>query len=298
MKHKYKILFPIAVFIVFITGSCEIYNPAEPIPSYIHIQKIDLAASTGQGTSSSKITDAWLYVDDQLIGCFELPATIPVLYEGVHDVKVRPGIKVDGIATNRAPYPFFNIVEQAVDLQKATVSYLHVTTTYTTQSVFTFMSDFESTGVTIDTTTGKTDNPFQILYSATPSPDIFEGTHSSIAYTDPIKSRFECETVTPLSLPGGGAPVFLEFNYKCNYQFTVSIYGFDTYGTFYGQSPVINLNPSPNWNKIYVYLTPTISTSAASGATTYKVAWGMLNNTGVSGATFSMDNIKVINNPF
>jgi len=54
----------------------HLINPAEPIPSYIHIDKIDLTTDySSQGTSSNKITDAWIYVDNELIGAFEMPVT-------------------------------------------------------------------------------------------------------------------------------------------------------------------------------------------------------------------------------
>jgi hypothetical protein len=299
MRYNYKLLVPIGLFIILITSSCELYNPTEPIPSYIHIQKIGLTIidttttpGTGQGSKSSKISDAWVYIDDQLIGCFELPVTFPVLYEGKHKVKIRAGIKVDGIATNRSPYPFYNSVDQDVDLQKGIITTLSPTVTYTSTAKFTFLTDFESIGVTIDTTPGRSDSTFQILYSATPDPNIFEGTHSAIAFVDAIRTRFECETVTPFILPKGGAPVFLEFNYKCNYEFTVSIYAYGTATS--SQFAVLHFNPSENWNKTYVYLTPVVS--GASTALNYKIAWGMINNTGVPSAYLSLDNIKVINN--
>ena len=60
-----------------------------------------------QGSNFKAITDAWVYVDDGLIGAFELPATIPVLAEGKHKLEIRPGIKLNGISSTRAPYPFY-----------------------------------------------------------------------------------------------------------------------------------------------------------------------------------------------
>ena len=78
----------LSVFCVAIFSSCEIYNPAEPIPAYIHIDKITLAknysgfpnSSTGdEGSLSNKITDAWVYIDEQLIGCFVSSILIPLL---------------------------------------------------------------------------------------------------------------------------------------------------------------------------------------------------------------------------
>ncbi len=86
------------------------------------------------------------------------------------------------------------------------------------------------------------------------------------------------------------APVFLEFNYKCNHQFTVSIiaYGSSTFNQF----TVLHLNPSPNWNKAYLYLTPAVS--GAYTAINYKVAWGMINSSGSDSAAMVIDNIKLI----
>jgi len=43
-------------------------NKEEPIPAYIHIDKIDLKTNYSiQGSNSHKIIDAWIYVDDQLL---------------------------------------------------------------------------------------------------------------------------------------------------------------------------------------------------------------------------------------
>ncbi|MGZ3836739.1 MAG: hypothetical protein ACXVPU_03245 [Bacteroidia bacterium] len=291
MKYNYKLLVLFAFFIVAIISSCELYNPAEPIPAYIHIQKIDLTTTPSQGTNSNKICDAWVYIDEQIVGCFELPCTFPVLFEGKHHIRIKAGIKVNGIATNRAPYPFYNFFEQDIDLEKGKVLTLTPTTTYTSTTNFTFMQDFESTGTTIDTTPNTSDTNLQVVYSPAPGPTVFEGTHAGAAFLDATHTRFECETVTPLVLPKGGAPVFLEFNYKCNYQFTISLYAFGSGGT--GQFLVLHFNPSTDWNKTYVYLSPTVS--GAYTADNYKLAWGIINATGESNIALYMDNIKIIN---
>ena len=66
----------ISLFALIFMSSCELYNPAEPTPAYIHIDKFILnTAYLTEGSNSHKITDAWVYIDDQLLGCFELPAT-------------------------------------------------------------------------------------------------------------------------------------------------------------------------------------------------------------------------------
>lgn len=289
MKRIYKLLlfFTILSSLLFIT-SCELYNPAEPIPAYLHIQKIDLTTDySTQGTNSSKIADAWVYVDEQLIGCFELPATFPVISEGVHHVKIKPGIKVNGISANRAPYPFYNSYEQDIDFQPGKTITVSPTTTYISATNFTFMQDFEGVGVTITPTTNS-DTTLQELIS--PDPNVFEGSKCGIAYLDASRVFFECATVAKYTLPKSGAPVFLEFNYKCNYIFTVSVIAYGTASS--AQFTALNLNPSSNWNKAYIYLTPNVS--GASTAVNYKIAWGMLNSSAVDSAVMLLDNIKLI----
>jgi hypothetical protein len=49
---------------------------------------VSLNTSASEGSASHKITDAWVYVDDQLVGVWEVPSKIPALEAGEHTVKV------------------------------------------------------------------------------------------------------------------------------------------------------------------------------------------------------------------
>ncbi len=283
--HKFFISF--AVFSTVLFSSCELYNPAEPTPAYIHIQNFTLTTNALQGSNSHKITDAWVYVDDQIIGCFELPVTFPVISEGSHKVKIVPGIKVNGIAANRAQYPFYTSFEQVVDFQVGKTITLSPNVTYKSSATFEFMCDFETVGLTIDTT-NYSDSALQIL--SLPDPNVFEGSKSAIGYTDPTRFRFECATIDAFELPKGGSPVFLEFNYKCNFVLVVSVIAQGT--SSIQQFPALYLNPTNGWNKAYVYLTPTVS--GAFSADDYKIVWGMSNTIGQDSAAILLDNIKLI----
>lgn len=286
MKTTYKFLLPIAVLATSLFSSCELYNPAEPVPAYIHIEKFTLTTTyLTEGTNSHKITDAWVYVDDQIIGCFELPATFPVISEGTHKVKIIPGIKVNGIAANRGQYPFYTSYEQDVDFQVGKIITLSPAVTYKAGTDFVFLQDFETAGTTL-AITSQSDTTIEI-HTGT---DVFEGTKCLAGYVDPTRFRFECATVSAFDLPKGGAPVFLEFNYKCNYVVVVSVIAQGT--TSINQFSALNLNPSENWNKAYVYLTPTVS--GAYTATDYKIVWGIHNSFGVDSAAVLIDNIKLI----
>ena len=67
--------------ILFITAtSCEKFSGDQTIPAYLGIDSIYLSTDyNSEGTASQRITDAWVYVDDEFLGAFELPARLPVL---------------------------------------------------------------------------------------------------------------------------------------------------------------------------------------------------------------------------
>lgn len=289
MKHTYKLFIFWGLSICVLLSSCELYNPTEPIPAYIHIEKIDLttAINGSQGSNSQKIADAWVYVDDKLQGCYELPVTFPVLQEGTHKVTIRAGIKINGIAATRTAYPFYESYTQFIDFQKGTTINLTPTITYKTNTNFDFLESFENVGLLIDTT-ANSDTTLQKISS--PAENVFEGSYSGITYLDgTTHTFFEFATINTYALPKN-FDVYLEFNYKCNYPFTVSMYASGTASTV--QLSVLHFNPSSSWNKAYVFLTPAIN--SALNATNYKIAWGAVNNTGADSAAFLFDNIKLV----
>ena len=98
-----KILF--GSFLLGCFSGCSVFDPAEEIPSYLHIDAMTLTATGNQGSSTSDITDAWVFMDGQLLGGFELPCTIPILAEGAHNFIIRGGVKMNGLSSTRAIYP-------------------------------------------------------------------------------------------------------------------------------------------------------------------------------------------------
>ncbi len=88
--------------------SCYKFDGDQTIPAYLKIDTVLLKTYyPEQGSNSNAIKDVWVYVNDQQIGAFELPAMFPVLAMGNQKLEIRPGIKVNGISSTRAPYPFY-----------------------------------------------------------------------------------------------------------------------------------------------------------------------------------------------
>jgi hypothetical protein len=102
------VLFACAVFL----GSCNAFDEEEDIPAYIKIDHIDLEHED----PALGISDAWVYVNNNLLGVFELPAEVPVLETGKQLVTIRPGIKVNALGGTRTYYPFYTSFIDSVEL--------------------------------------------------------------------------------------------------------------------------------------------------------------------------------------
>ena len=88
MYIKRTILFLIMICIL----SCNKEESTE-VPSYLKIDNILL-----DDNSTHNITDAWIYIDDNLQGVYELPAHFPLLVTGKHKLRIKAGIKENGIS--------------------------------------------------------------------------------------------------------------------------------------------------------------------------------------------------------
>lgn len=279
-------LFLFAVVIIVSVNSCDIINPDEPIPSYIHIDQFTLTTSSEQGSNSSKISDAWVYVDDQLVGAFELPATFPLLFEGNHNVIIKPGIKINGIAGTRAIYPFYTFYSSNVNLIPDSIITINPDITYNAVTVFEWKEAFEDGGITIENT------PFSdtTMEKTSDSYYVFEGNYSGIVHIDENNSLYEGRSINNYELPLGDSPVFLEMNYKTDNEIYLGLYA----NSSSQNKPVgiLYLNKSDTWNKIYINLKNAINSNPE--ATEFQVFFHIAKASDISNAVILFDNIKLV----
>jgi hypothetical protein len=292
MIHRRILLaFPVLFlsFFLLVQTSCEKFSGDQTIPAYISIDSIFLKITdiNLEGTASHNITDAWVYVDDNLVGTFQLPARFPVLKKGSHTISVYPGIKRNGIASTRITYPFYNSITRQVNLVPDSLfSSGILSTTYMSTTKFAWKEAFEDVSVSLDTT-----KQSMVNLNKTPvgSPLAFEGT-SGIIQLDPVKNFFEVVTHNYYSIPASS--VFLEMNFNTNTSFQVGVIIYTTDYIIY-QSPVLNLAPTNDrWKKIYIDLTTTLNTYINS--TKYRVYFGGYKDSTVTNATVLVDNFKVV----
>ena len=267
--------------------SCNIINPSEPVPAYIHIDSVSFASidPLHQGSSSHKITDAWVYVDGSIIGTFELPATFPVLYTGSHKITIRPGILINGIAATRTDYPFYTGFDTVVNFQSEKTNTIFPHSTYLTfpLAFCSQLEDFDQSGTTLVKASNSDTTINQVL-----DPFCFEGQSGKVTL-DATHTFFECATKDSFPLPVS-LPVYMELDFRSDNEFTV---GLITYALSHVYvDDIVTFKASDHWKKEYVNLGPT----AHSTATTYgyKIFIKATKSSSLTTATLYFDNIKVI----
>lgn len=276
--------------------SCE-KGSVEDIPSYIKIDRIKLAVSDGQGTSSQKITDAWVFVDEELIGAFELRdtvpyLTIPILKAGKHKLKIYPGIKMNGIAATRVPYAFYSPIENTVNLVRDSVLNVGIPTVrYSNRTIFAWMEDFEQVSLSIDSTDRslfkiqRTSDP-QLIFNQPGDNNKFSG----LVIVSSDSAIFECVSHEEFVLPKNGSDIFLELNYKTNNAVTVGLFVNTSSQTI--QEPMLVLNRNLEWKKIYINLTSSVNMH--QDANSFRVFLGIVKESDVPEARLLIDNIKLV----
>lgn len=279
----------IPVFIVllfsFFLHSCEIINPGEEVPSYIRVESISLVTDTvTQGSSANKITDTWLYVDDQPRGVYEMPVSIPVLAEGTHPISVRAGVIVNGIASTRVYYPFYTFYNDTVNLTRGSITTISPVVHYYSGTIFALDESFNGPGYDI-ITTAVSDTNYYIVNDAAHD---FEGACGA-AYLNASHPVFECTSNDSLQLPLDN-PVYMELNYKSNTDFSIGLYAITLQQTF--NIFVLNIRATSEWKKIYIDLTDDLT--IYSDVIGFKPYIHLERNSDVGDAQIYFDNIKVV----
>lgn len=275
--------------------SCERLDKEEPVPAYIKIEKIMLRvkADGSEGTASEKITDAWVYVDDQLQGVYELPCKFPVLNTGSKKITIRAGILQNGIKATRTWYPFFNFYDTTFTLEPEKVHTISPRVSYLSNTVFHLIEDFDGIGLDLEKSNGS-DNE---LYSESSPELVFEGPNSGKTTILPGTVITEVVTSKEYVLPRPDKPVYLELNYRISQAFNVGVYAL-TPSTVQQQrtmilNPTIDENGNFFWNKIYIDLSSTLAPFIT--ANSFKIYMGAITDSSSSAQPlFLFDNLKLV----
>lgn len=275
--YKYLIL------LLFIY-SCDIINPEEPIPSYIEISNFDLNTNHNQGSNSENIQDVWVYLNDNLQGIYETPATFPVIQEGFHKIELKAGIKRNGISASRSYYPFYtSYILDSIQLTTDSIISITPDITYNISTI-PFIEDFENTGINL-TSSGNSDT------TIITKNDIMslEGNYG-LAQLNENQNIFECSTYENFVF-SNSQNVYIELDYKSDVQFAVGLYINTPLEII--QEPFIYINPKESWNKIYIDLSQQIN--LYSNAISFNI-WIGFTSAEQKIKNLLIDNFKVVYN--
>ena len=266
------------LLILLVFASCQ-KEDAVGIPAYIKIENIYL----GENDSNSTITDAWVYVNGQLQGVYELPAKFPVLEEGNANIKVYAGIKNNGIASDRVIYPFYSsdTTNKVLTINASTEIYPTVNIKENIDGQF---DDFDN-GYSFNS-----DTCFKVL-SGGPY-----GKYGSLSLSDSdsiliTEINYQDFPLSFENVPQQGSPTYLELDYKSNTTFLLGMY-INSPNSPTIEKGLLWINPKEEWNKIYIDLTQTVS--EAIGAETFSIFIKMQRDSNLDENKLDFDNIRII----
>jgi len=263
--------------------------------SWLKIDSINLTTNTTtEGENSHNITDAWVYMDNQPIGVWEIPCEIPILTEGKHSFTVHAGIKSNGINASRIKYPFYKSDDFDLTLVEGeTVSYTP-TVSYKSNKIITGREDFEDTGIILNPNIELDTSKIKII-SITDFPEIVKYGNNcgqmTLSQNDTIIQVF-----TNLNLELEKGETFMEIDYLNTNSFAIALNSVSASSGNSNNDPFIMIPAQDDadlkWKKIYLNLTTYItSVDQAIGFDFYIVAALDANKTNTN---VYLDNIKIV----
>ena len=276
-----------SVFILMLT-SCTKNNPD---PSWLEVNEWTLLQNANSqyptGELTHNFTDAWVLIDDKIIGVFEVPFKIPILRSGKVNIKIIPAIRNNGIAATKKIYPFVERYEINTELVQNETVIINPTTQYVNVTKF-WLEDFEDASLKIQ---NDPNSAASILKGNDPS-ILSWGNYYGIINLTPTDSSWVGYT-DDMYLPKG-EEVYLEMDYYNTKSLITGVLAISPSGVFNNTNVMLNLQDpaTVKWKKIYIDLREIISNSA-SGAY-FKQSFEAQIGYDLSEGFIILDNIKVV----
>ncbi len=284
---KTKLTFFFGIVLVILT-SCVKNNPK---PTWIKIEKWQLEAnpllSGAEGELNHNFSEAWVYVDNKIVGVFELPIKFPLLLEGEKEIVIFPAIKNNGISSSKKIYPFVESYKVTLNLVKGETINVTPVTRYKSITQFVFVEDFESASTKFTTDPNSNAQLNQIPHTDAGKTGYCG--HVALNQTDSIWTGV---THDVMQLPRQGAEVYFEIEYKNSNDVLTGVLAINSVSV--ATHPYIRLNKQTNpvWKKMYIDLKEIVSFSTE--ADYFEQFLQMVIDPSATSSDVYIDNIKVI----
>jgi hypothetical protein len=286
------------MLMLIVLSACKRSDLEAKIPAYLSIPDFDLETNyTTEGSAHSKFTTAWVFYNNEAIGAFEVPCTIPIIpVEGEASLLIYPGVSMNGIDATRSIYVPCAPYESNVTLTELDTFYANPQTTlnpntqYYDAATVIIVEDFDGSGINLEPTTGS-DTSVIIVNDPANTFD-FPGEdngNSGLLTVTNDSAKVEIKSSDSYTLPRG-KDVYVEMTYKSNNSLVVGVIANETVAV--ARSTVLLKSTDNEWNKIYINLIGEIGLS--NQGTSFNLLMGTLKDDGVDTAKIYLDNLKLV----
>lgn len=278
------------ILVGFLFSSCLKNNPD---PSWLEVNTWTLEANTSAamnpGELTHNFTDAWVYVNDKIVGVFEVPFKIPLLLEGNVNIKIYPAIKNNGISATKKLFPFTEVYEVNAELVQNQTLTLNPKTRYYSWTKF-WIEDFEDASMQIE----NDPNSLTQITSANDASILKYGNYYGHVTLTPTDSVWIAYTTEHLVLPKGGKEVYLEIDYYNTNSVTTGVLAISPTEVKPNQNIKLNKQDSSTikWKKIYIDIKEIVS--YYTDAAYYQMSFQAYIEAGLGTGEICIDNIKVV----
>jgi hypothetical protein len=274
----------LVTLLIFLITSCKKHGPADAAFFIKTTTPLVITKKSTEGSGSNKITDLFLYVNGQYQGAYPVGNLMPIVTKGQPvRINVFAGIKNNGIGETRIAWNFYQYlqIDTLVESGKTIERPFHFN--YNQDVKFDWIEDFDNPTATTIINSAISNSAYQIAGVA----DSYEGRSLKLeidANSNGIVAQVESSGAH--ALPAGSSNVYLELDYKSNQVFEVGLFGGPEL------KAALMVNPSANWNKIYIQLSNAVSNAPVYD--TYKVYFKVLKTAENNNPKLFLDNIKLI----
>lgn len=271
-------------------SSCIKNNPT---PTWLEIKpwKIQENGTNTEGDlTSSAFTDAYVIIDNKIIGFFELPIKLPILQTGELSIEIYPAIRNNGISATKKVYPFCKAHKEKKQFGPGNEISINPITSYSTETNF-WIEDFEVASSKLQTST---DYPANVLSLSSDNSVVKYGNQCAKIQLTQKDSIWVGKTLSNLNLPKG-KDVYLEIDYKNELNVLTGILSYSSMNGF-KSNPNIQLNAQSfdhmQWKKIYIDLKEIVSYSV--NATLFEPYFRIELPESKKQGTVYLDNLKIV----
>lgn len=234
---------------------CGISDNEAPIPFYLDLQSPSVKSPSDPINDTHKITEAWVFVDNQIIGLFPLPAKVPVVFsDNEVEITILAGIRNNGMNDTPVFYPFYKSIATKIKPVANELINIPLNFEYVNTAKLSINESFEDGNIfSVDL-----DNKPETFLGVT-SDDTALGSKSGVVTLSRNLSFIEVGSAKIIRKgENARGQSYIEFDYKGDGEIAV--------GIAKSRSGFLNIEyflfvPGKNdWNKIYVDVTDKLST--------------------------------------